>query len=98
MQKEHRDDPKRKVTKSMLRRQGQHLRGNTEIGRIKIELPSTIDGYDRPADRFADVYENLYNSADDKRDIEEINKEVETAIDEHSIVEVNRVTPTNFVW
>ena len=60
---------------------------------MKDTTASSIDGSDKPAERFADVYGHLYNSVDDEENMKEVLDEIQSAISEESINDVNLVTP-----
>ena len=44
-------------------------------------------------EHFAGIYKNLYNSVDDKDDLEQLYKEVENKINNKSVIDVEKVTP-----
>ena len=57
-------------------------------------MPMTIDGVKNQIEsRFAKVYEKLYNSVDDIEGIKEVRDHLNRNIDEHSLNDVNLVTP-----
>ena len=55
--------------------------------------PSRIDNNENPAARFAEVYEDLYCSANDSEETESMFAEIETLINTESIDDVELVTP-----
>ena len=57
------------------------------------DIPTFIDGYDKPSERFAEVYGELYSSVDDKEDTKKIFNVINGSIGEDSIEDVNLVTP-----
>ena len=77
------------------------LNGNgnlfTEIKNMRKHKPqvaASIDGInDDISDHFKEIYENLYNSVDDKREMEVIRDEVECCISSADLPEVDKVTP-----
>ena len=64
-----------------------------KMRKVKNALPTTIDGSESPANKFAEVYGRLYNSTNDKDDTENIFREIQDSIDESSLQEVALVTP-----
>ena len=65
-----------------------------KLRHVQTEPPSVIDGNNKPAERFANVYEKLYNSTDDQEEIQTITDEVESYIDTNSLADVDKVTET----
>ena len=55
--------------------------------------PNSIDGNENPAERFAEVYRQLYNSTNDKDETEGILSEITCSINADSLNDVNLVTP-----
>ena len=62
--------------------------------KVKNVSPTVIDGIESPPDRFAEVYGKLYNSTNDKDDIEAILIEMQNSINPNSLQDVNLVTPS----
>ena len=51
-----------------------------------------IDGNDNPKERFAEVYEKLYNSVEDSKEMNNILDEVEDGIDSESLNEIEQIS------
>ena len=64
-----------------------------KLRRVKNNTPKKIDGHEKPSERFAEVYEQLYNSAEDKHETEAILNEVTGLLDDNSLKDVDLVTP-----
>ena len=64
-----------------------------KMRQVKNEAPSAIDGNDSPANRFAQVYDKLYNSTNDKEDTDAMINKIQCSVKEDSIKDVNLVTP-----
>ena len=64
-----------------------------KMRKVKNKLPTCIDGNDAPANRFAEVYGELYNSASDKDETEMIFQDILASVDASSLNEVALVTP-----
>ena len=60
--------------------------------KVSSSPPSTIDGNDKPASRFADVYGKLYSSINDTEDMVAIRNQVEACINEDSLIDIDKVT------
>ena len=58
---------------------------------VNTDPPSKIDGNEKPEERFAEVYEKLYNSIDDSEEMSKIQNEVEGCIDEKSLCDIDQV-------
>ena len=63
-----------------------------KMRRVKNSIPTSIDGSERPAERFAEVYGRLYNSTNDREDTKKMLDEVEASINVKSLDEVDLVT------
>ena len=63
-----------------------------KMRRVKSNAPSSIDGNDQPAKRFAEVYETLYNSTNDTGMTKLMLDKVEREIDDKSLQDVDLVT------
>ena len=63
-----------------------------KMRQVRSEPPAVIDGNTEPSERFADVYGQLYNSADDQDDVQVITYEVESHINSNSLSDVEKVT------
>ena len=61
--------------------------------KVKNVLPTVIDDNESPPERFADVYGKLYNSVDDKKDIEKIFDQIQGSVNVNSLKDVDLVTP-----
>ncbi len=59
---------------------------------VQKKSPSVIDGNSNPAERFAEVYNKLYNCTQDADDTENILRSVESNINENSLQDVDLVT------
>ena len=59
---------------------------------VKDNLPEKMDGCKNVAEKFANVYQNLYNSVNDNNEMENILKETEMMIDHCSLNDVDLVT------
>ena len=65
-----------------------------KLRQTKRTVATSIDGVkENIADHFGNIYSNLYNSADDEREMESVKVKVENAINEASLEDVNKVTP-----
>ena len=64
-----------------------------KMRRTKNDAPMKIDGHEKPSERFAEVYGQLYNSTDDKHKTEVIPNKVRGLIDDNSLKDVDLVTP-----
>ena len=64
-----------------------------KIRRVNAPTTTSIDGNDKPAERFAEVYGNLYNSVNDKKDTKVILDTLQASITMDSLEDVNLVTP-----
>ena len=65
-----------------------------KMRKVKNLAPTYIDGMNNPAERFAEVYGTLYNSTNDREDMEAMSDEVESSITEDAMKDVQLVTPT----
>ena len=55
--------------------------------------PKKIDCHEKPFERFAEVYGQLYNSTNDKHETDAILSEVTSLIDDNSLKDIDLVTP-----
>ena len=56
------------------------------------DSPDRIDGNDKPAQRFCEVYESLYNSTGDNEGMNSILNEINSKICQNDLIEIDRVT------
>ena len=59
---------------------------------VRNNAPKSIDGSEKPAERFAEVYGELYNSVDDALETRNLFEQVETCIDANSLHDVDLIT------
>ena len=59
---------------------------------VHKELPSSIDGNEKPEERFKEVYSNLYNSTNDADETGRIKNEIESCIKIDALSDVDRIT------
>ena len=64
-----------------------------KMRRVKNDIPKKIDGHEKPSERFAEVYGQLYNSTNDKHETDAILNEVTSLIDDNSLKDIDLVTP-----
>ena len=60
--------------------------------RTTDNIPDKIDGSDKPAYRFGEVYKELYNSAGDSAEMNKLLKEINSKISSDDLIEIDRVT------
>ena len=63
-----------------------------KIRKAKKHVPHTMDGKTNVSETFANVYQNLYNSAGDKEEISKLLVQVNEHIGDLSISDVNMVS------
>ena len=61
--------------------------------RVKNDPPKIIDGNDKPAEQFGNVYSKLYSSTNDEDDTKSILNEMEASLNVESLSDVDVVTP-----
>ena len=61
--------------------------------KVQNVQPKQIDGSKSPADRFATVYSQLYNSVNGENDIDTISRKINRSINNESLKHVDLVTP-----
>ena len=55
-------------------------------------VPDQIDGHDNPAQRFGDVYKDLYNSTNDTAETKDLLAEINAGISENDLKDIDLVT------
>ena len=63
-----------------------------KMRRTTDNIPDKIDGSDKPAYRFGEVYKELYNSAGDSAEMNKLLKEINSKISSDDLIEIDRVT------
>ena len=76
----------------MLTQKGNIFDELRKIRKVKKHVPHTMDGKTNVSETFANVYQNLYNSAGDKEEISKLLVQVNEHIGDLSISDVNMVS------
>ena len=63
-----------------------------KLRHVTTEPPASIDGYNLPANRFAEVYGKLFNSTDDEEGTLKILYDIEGCINTDSLSDIDQVT------
>ena len=77
MQKGFGDAEKDKLLNSCLNGKDNIFDKLHKMRRVNNSLPTSIDGNEKPTDRFAEVYGKLYSSANDRENTEQILAKIE---------------------
>ena len=64
-----------------------------KMRKVQNVQPKQIDGSKSPANRFATVYSQLYNSVKDENDVDTISRKINCSISDESLEHVDLVTP-----
>ena len=63
-----------------------------KMRRTVDNVPDQIDGHDNPAQRFGDVYKDLYNSTNDTAETKDLLAEINAGISENDLKDIDLVT------